>query len=132
MPDMRTELKKAKVNDGMMLRRSHVIQILTQKAAEKEIPIHFEKKLVDILEKNDHVVAIFSDGTQAKGDFLIGCDGPFSKTRKIIMPEISSPTYTGRIWIGGDVRDLVQHDLSPNAFHMTFGKKNLFWISGIF
>ena len=123
MPDMRTELKKAKVNDGMMLRRSHVIQILTQKTAEKEILIHFEKKLVGILEENDHIVAVFSDGTKAKGDFLIGCDGPFSKTRKIIMPEVSSPTYTGRIWIGADVRGLVQHDLSPNAFHMTFGKK---------
>ena len=123
MPDMITELKKAKVDNGMMLRRSHVIQTLSQKAIQDGIPIHFEKKLVDILEENSHIAAIFSDGTQAKGDFLIGCDGPFSKTRKIVMPEVSSPTYSGRIWIGVDADTLVQHNLSPNAFHMTFGKK---------
>ena len=121
-PDMITELKKAKINEGMMLRRSHVIQTLIQKAEEEKIPIHFGKKLVDISEENDQVVAIFSDGTQAKGDFLIGCDGPFSKTRKIILPDSSPPTYTGRIWTGGDVGNSVQHDWSSNSFHMTFGK----------
>ena len=121
-PDMISELKKAKINEGMMLRRSHVIQTLIQKAKEEEIPIHFGKKLVDISEENDQVVAIFSDGTQVKGDFLIGCDGPFSKTRKITLPDSSPPTYTGRIWTGGDVGNSVQHDWSPNAFHMTFGK----------
>ena len=123
MPDMLTELKKANADRGMMLRRSHVIETLSQKAIQEEIPIHFEKKLVDILEEDNHVVAIFSDGTQAKGDFLIGCDEPFSKTRKITMPETSTPTYSGRIWIGVDADNLVQHNFSPNAFHMTFGKK---------
>ena len=123
MPDMITELKKAKVDNGMMLRRSHVIQTLSQKAIQDGIPIHFEKKLVDISEEDNHVVAIFSDGTQAKGDFLIGCDGPFSKTRKITMPKVASPAYTGRIWIGVDADTLVQHNRTPNAFHMTFGKK---------
>ena len=123
MPDMITELKKAKVDNGMMLRRSHVIQTLSQKTIQDGIPIHFEKKLVDILEEDNHVVAVFSDGTQTKGDFLIGCDGPFSKTRKIIMPEVASPAYTGRIWIGVDADTLVHHNRSTNAFHMTFGKK---------
>ena len=121
-PDMISELKKAKINEGMMLRRSHVIQTLIQKADEEEIPIHFRKKLVDISEENDQVIAIFSDGTQVQGDFLIGCDGPFSKTRKIILPDSSPPTYTGRIWTGGDVDNSVQHNWSSNAFHMTFGK----------
>ena len=121
-PDMISGLKKAKIEDGMMVRRSHVIHTLIQKADEDEIPIHFEKKLVNILEENNHVVAIFNDGTQAKGGFLIGCDGPFSKTRGIILPDSSPPTYTGRIWTGGDVDNSVQHDWSSNAFHMTFGK----------
>ena len=121
-PDMISELKKAKINEGMMLRRNHVIQTLIQKADEEKIPIHFGKKLVDISEENDQAVAIFSDGTQVKGDFLIGCDGPFSKTRKIILPDSPPPTYTGRIWTGVDVDNSVQHDWSSNSFHMTFGK----------
>ena len=121
-PNMISELKKAKISDGMMLRRSHVIQTLIQKANEDEIPIHFGKKLVDISEENNQVEAIFSDGTQSKGDFLIGCDGPFSKTRKTILPDSPPPRYTGRIWTGGDVDSSVQHDWSSNAFHMTFGK----------
>ena len=123
MPDMKTELKKANVEKGMMLRRSHVIQTLSQKATQDGTSIHFEKKLVSILEEDNHVTAIFSDGTQTRGDFLIGCDGPFSKTRKIIMPKVTSPVYTGRIWIGVDADTLVHHNRSPNAFHMTFGKK---------
>ena len=54
---------------------------------------------------------------------MIGCDGPFSKTRNIILPNSPSPTYTGNIWTGVDLGIYTKFDLTPNAFHMTFGKK---------
>ena len=125
-PDFVSELKKAGIyDDGMMLRRNHVIEVLIQKAIAEGTPIHRGKKLVDIIEEVEEdgkVTAVFEDKTQVKGDFLIGCDGPFSKTRSIILPNSPSPTYSGVIWTGADIKDSVQHNWSSNAFHMTFGK----------
>lgn len=125
-PDFVSELKKASIyDDGMMLRRNHVIEMLIQKAIAEKILIHRGKKLVNIVEEkgeDDKITAIFEDSTQVKGNFLIGCDGPFSKTRNIILPDSPQPTYAGIIWTGADIKDSVQHNWSSNAFHMTFGK----------
>ena len=122
-PNFFQELKKHNLNDGITIFRSHLIQVLKDKTISNGIQINFGKKLVDIKEEPDKIIANFADGTNAEGDFLIGCDGPFSKTRNIILPNSPSPTYTGNIWTGVDLGIYTKFDLVPNAFHMTFGKK---------
>jgi 2-polyprenyl-6-methoxyphenol hydroxylase-like FAD-dependent oxidoreductase len=47
------------------------------------------------------VIARFADGTEARGDLLVGCDGIHSATRRAIMPEAPGPEYTGTIDSGG-------------------------------
>ena len=124
--DVRDELKKYNNEEGFIMQRSQLLDALYEKAISENILIHFGKKLVDIKESNELVTAIFDDGTNTKGSFLIGCDGPFSKTRSIVLPDSPSPKYTGTIWIGANVGDSIKYDLQPNAFHMTFGKKAYF------
>ena len=124
--DVRDELKKYNNDGGFITRRSHLLQALSQKAISDGVSIHFGKKLADIKESNEMITAVFEDGTQTEGDFLVGCDGPFSKTRNIVLPDSPLPKYTGTVWIGNNVSDSVEYDLLPNAFHMTFGKKAYF------
>ncbi|MFC0432227.1 FAD-dependent monooxygenase [Kutzneria buriramensis] len=50
------------------------------------------------------MVATFADGTQAEGDLLIGADGIWSATRRIIAPN-ASPTHTGSNLVYGYSRD---------------------------
>ena len=124
--DVRDELKKYHNEGGFITRRSYLLQALSQKTISDGVQIHFGKKLTDIKEANEKVTAVFEDGTQTEGDFLVGCDGPFSKTRNIVLPDSPLPKYTGTVWIGNNVSDSVEYNLLPNAFHMTFGKKAYF------
>ncbi len=123
IPDMVSELEKHNLDDGIIVHRSNLVQELKEKAVSNGTRINFEKKLVDIQEEPDKVIAIFEDGTEIEGDLLIGCDGPFSKTRNIVLSNSPLPTYSGNIWTGVDLGIYKKFDLLPNAFHMTFGRK---------
>ena len=123
--DVRDELKKYGYETGFIIRRSQLLEALYEKAISENIVIHFGKKLVDIKEEDGEVTALFEDGTVVHGNFLVGCDGTFSKTRNIILPSSPSPKYTGTVWIGANTGDM-KYDLQHNAFHMTFGKKAYF------
>jgi 2-polyprenyl-6-methoxyphenol hydroxylase-like FAD-dependent oxidoreductase len=87
--------------------------------------MEFSKKLTDIeVTGGRKVIAHFDDGTQAEGDFLIGSDGLHSRTRKVILPNAPSPTYTGMVDCGGFAHTTA---VSPSGWqHMTFGKKAFF------
>jgi len=124
--DVRDELKKYGNSGGMIIKRASLMHALNEKVISKGVSIQFGKKLVDIKEMDDKVTAIFADGTEAEGDFLIGCDGPFSKIRNIILPDSPLPTYTGTVWVGSNAGKSIQYDLTSNAFHMTFGKRSYF------
>ncbi|KAM5343638.1 hypothetical protein ACJ41O_012175 [Fusarium nematophilum] len=49
--------------------------------------VTWSKRLASIEDKDDCVVAIFEDGTQAEGSLLIGAEGSNSRTRKFLSPE---------------------------------------------
>lgn len=85
--DVRDELKKYGHETGFIIRRSQLLDTLYQKTVSENIPVHFRKNLVNIKESNGHVTALFEDDTKAEGNFLVGCDGPFSKTRNIVLPD---------------------------------------------
>lgn len=124
--DVRDELKKYGNETEFIIKRSQLLEALYEKAISENIQIHFGKKLVDINESNETVTALFKDGTNAKGNFLVGCDGTFSKTRNIVLPDSPPPKYTGTVWIGANTGDSMKYELQSNAFHMTFGKKAYF------
>ncbi|CAG9970354.1 unnamed protein product [Clonostachys byssicola] len=49
------------------------------------IPVQYNKSLETINELHNGVEAIFTDGTKACGDILIGCDGSRSSTRNFLF-----------------------------------------------
>ncbi len=45
------------------------------------------------------VVVQFSDGTQGTYDLVVGADGTYSATRKMVLPEAPDPAFTGQaVW----------------------------------
>ncbi len=50
-------------------------------------------------DRSDHVAVQFSDGTQGSFDLVVGADGVYSQTRKMLFPDAPSPHYTGQaVW----------------------------------
>lgn len=112
---------------GYTLKRQELHHVLREAAQRNGIPITFGKRLQS-LETNateGAVTAHFTDSSTATGDFIVGCDGIHSRTRKCILPDAPPPTYTGLISFGGYLhKDQVPH--VPGAQHLIFGKKAFF------
>jgi len=54
------------------------------------------KQLINLDERADRVVLIFSDGSRAEAEFVIGADGINSRVRELLLgPE--TPVYTGHV-----------------------------------
>lgn len=50
-------------------------------------------------DQGDQVAVAFSDGTQGSFDLVVGADGVYSQTRKMLFPDAPSPRYTGQaVW----------------------------------
>jgi salicylate hydroxylase len=62
--------------------------------------LHLQHDFATLVQGNGQVTAVFSDGTRASGDLLIGCDGIRSKVRAELFGT-ESPRFTGYIaWRG--------------------------------
>lgn len=84
------------------IRRADLYRSLLSQAWDRGIPIEHGKRLRDAaITAVGGVVARFEDDTEAEGDLLIGADGIFSRTRRIIDPSAPSPRYTGLGNVGG-------------------------------
>jgi 2-polyprenyl-6-methoxyphenol hydroxylase-like FAD-dependent oxidoreductase len=71
---------------------------------------HFNKGFASFTEDKGQVVARFEDGSEARGDLLIGADGLRSAVRKQIFPDLE-PAYCGYVaW-----RSIVDEDAIPAA-----------------
>jgi 2-polyprenyl-6-methoxyphenol hydroxylase-like FAD-dependent oxidoreductase len=95
---MQTEMYGAAT---IQLKRGLLNKQAREAAIEKGIDIQFGKKLADITQHDGMVTAFFNDGTMATADFLIGCDGIHSTTRKSIFPGAPGLSYTGLLSAGG-------------------------------
>ncbi len=51
---------------------------------QEGIHIEWNKRLITFEDKGDHVIAHFEDGSSARGDFLVGCDGGASTVRELL------------------------------------------------
>ena len=85
-----------------MITRAALQRALVDRAQSQGIPVRYGKRLVHIDDKpNQPVVARFSDGTTAEGDFIVGADGIGSQVRRAVMPDAPKPAYTGMMAPGG-------------------------------
>lgn len=92
------------VADGTVshtIRRADLYRALQYQARQRGITVEYGKKLVDARLHPDGVTALFADGSQALGDFLVGCDGLRSATRRIIDPAAPAARYVPVLNTGG-------------------------------
>jgi len=82
---------------------------------------HRGKELVAVEERAGGVAALFSDGTLAEGDVLVGADGLRSTVRAQFMPEVT-PLYAGyAAWRALVPESALAPDLHAQVFdHMAF------------
>lgn len=75
--------------------RESLLRGLLDAVRKAGIEVVYGSKLTSIVDHDDgDVVAVFENGTSAKGDFIIGCDGTYSATRmKYVEPE-RTPIFT--------------------------------------
>ena len=129
--------------NSIMIKREFLTKTLRDEVLLKNIPIHFGKKIENLKDIGKiPVTACFEDGTCAKGDFVVGCDGIYSKTRQIILPSSPKPTYT-KVVVTGGFSKIKLKDQSTNTIHSNYGKnaflayfilpnkKDVWWWNGI-
>jgi 2-polyprenyl-6-methoxyphenol hydroxylase-like FAD-dependent oxidoreductase len=110
------------------MRRSTLLEAIVNKAWCENVELRFEKRLVRIEDRADRpVVAHFTDGSSAEGDFVIGADGVHSIVRQHVLPDGPRPFDTGLIGFGGFVpRSLIEDTGIGQRVEATFGKSGFF------
>lgn len=107
------------------LRRADLARALREEAVARGIEVVRGKRLVDARHDGDGVRAVFSDGTEARADILVGCDGVHSTVRGVIDPAAPPPSYSGLLTTGGYTTGVTVPDVSGN-YEMIFGKRAFF------
>jgi 2-polyprenyl-6-methoxyphenol hydroxylase-like FAD-dependent oxidoreductase len=92
------------------------------------VELRFEKRLAAIEDRADRpLVAHFTDGSTAEGDFIIGADGVHSVVRAHVLPDGPKPFDTGLIGFGGFVpREVLDAFPIGQRVETTFGQSGFF------
>jgi 2-polyprenyl-6-methoxyphenol hydroxylase-like FAD-dependent oxidoreductase len=108
--------------------RATLNEMLVNKAWCENVELRFEKRLVAIEDRADQpVVAHFTDGSFAEGDFVIGADGVHSAVRGHVIPDGPKPFDTGLIGFGGFVaRSVIASSPIGQRVVTTFGQSGFF------
>jgi 2-polyprenyl-6-methoxyphenol hydroxylase-like FAD-dependent oxidoreductase len=108
--------------------RATLNEAIVNKAWCENVELAFEKRLARIEDRPDQpVIAHFTDGTSAEGDFLIGADGVHSVVRSHVVPDGPKPFDTGLIGFGGFVpKSLIEHTSIGQRVLTTFGQSGFF------
>lgn len=114
---------------GVSLSRAALYDILLEELNTQGLKVQYEKRLCDIRQDELGVTAVFTDGSQAVGDVLIGADGVHSATRQLLFPEGPAPAFTGMKNYGGftplsAVPELTAREI--NSLNFTFGNNGFF------
>jgi FAD-dependent urate hydroxylase len=112
--------------ETVLIKRGLLTKALREAALERGITIEFGKRLIDVeIPHENMAIAYFDDGTEAHGDFLVGCDGIHSQTRQSLFPDAPKPEYTGIIDSGAFTRN-ESVPPSDGVMRMTFGVNGFF------
>ena len=110
---------------SVVVRRGHLQRTLAEQAARRGIRIEYGKRLSATDQTDAGVVCRFEDGTEARGDVVLGADGLHSRARRFVDPMSPAPIYTGLLGVGGfaNVPGLAP---TPDTQHFVFGKRAFF------
>ncbi|GAA4883932.1 NAD(P)/FAD-dependent oxidoreductase [Saccharopolyspora cebuensis] len=82
------------ISQAVCIDRSTFVNILLAEARRRGVVIAYNKRLHTLEQGTDAVTAVFTDGSRAEGDVLIGADGRGSATRSVLFPH-ARLAYTG-------------------------------------
>jgi len=113
---------------SVSMRRALLNEAIIEKAWSSHVELYFEKRLARIEDRPDRpIVAHFTDGSCAEGDFLIGADGVHSAVRDHVVPDAPKPFDTGLLGFGGFLpRSLLEAAGIGPSLAMTFGRSGFF------
>lgn len=94
--------------------RAPFYRVLVDAVERARIPIHHGKRVVDLADDGDAIVARFADGSSVRGDFVVGADGVHSPIRALVAPDHAASRYTGLLGIGG-LTQATPVDLDPRT-----------------
>ncbi|WP_372630243.1 FAD-dependent oxidoreductase [Cohnella sp.] len=107
------------------IKRAELYSVLADEAQRRGIRIEYGKRLIDVEQRPNGVVAKFADGSEAEGSLIIGADGVHSRVRQLVDRNAPKPRYVGLVGTGGQASGLELAPM-PNEFYMAFGKR-AFW-----
>lgn len=110
---------------SITLPRSALLDELLMAAKAAGAEICFGHDLTDLEREGTCVVLRFANGVAARAAWVAGCDGVWSKTRRLAFPDAPPPTYTGLTGTGGFI-DLPAVAPTDGFMRMVFGEHAFF------
>ncbi len=103
---------------GMM--RPSLHSVLAEALDEAGVAVRFGATVVSLRQSVDRVEAVFSDGSKASYDLVVGADGASSKVRELVFGPRHKPQYTGQaVW-----RAMVPRPREVQARHAYYGPRH--------
>ena len=99
------------------LTRAALCTALQREAQHRGVCIEWGKRLTQVINHPTGVTAVFSDGSHASGEVLIGADGLHSVVRTVIDAHARGPRYAGeRVFYGYSIN--TGFDSPPDRFQV--------------
>lgn len=123
----------ARLDDGTpahTVMRADLYRALRAETQARGIDVHVGHRLVDVSQSDGGVTATFADGTSARADLLVGCDGLGSTVRSSIDPDAPPARSLPLLNLGAIARgvDLPDH---LGELQMAFGRRAFaLWLPG--
>ncbi|MFJ3769921.1 FAD-dependent oxidoreductase [Streptomyces sp. NPDC090082] len=108
---------------SVTLMRGDLVEALRTRAVEAGAVVITGERLVETVTTSTGVQAVFASGRTAEAALLVGADGIWSTTRKLLAPEAPVPEYAGLYSVSG-VSENIGTD--PGVFNLTFARHGAF------
>jgi len=79
---------------ALRIPREQLLQAMLEAVGMTNVKIEYGKKVVALTESESSVEAIFEDGSIAKGDIVLGCDGIHSNVRMKLVDPTRAPVFS--------------------------------------
>ncbi|MFD8337684.1 FAD-dependent oxidoreductase [Streptomyces solisilvae] len=86
---------------SLLICRGTLERTLRELCAERGVRIEYGKELASCTVGDEGATAVFTDGTTAEGDVIVGADGAHSRVRRSLFPQSADASYTGVLGLGG-------------------------------
>jgi 2-polyprenyl-6-methoxyphenol hydroxylase-like FAD-dependent oxidoreductase len=111
--------------ESITIRRADLLGALCAEAEAQGVALRFNHVLETLTRTPERIELGFADGQSFAAAWVAGCDGVWSKTRRLVFPGSPDPQYTGLTGTGGFL-DLPAVPATAGFMRMVFGEKAFF------